>query len=154
LEIKMQNQNMFPPPMMYPGPMMGQGPMPNQRQMPVVVQAAFKYLEHVHNVEDNEYVGVPGTDTQAGSVETMKGRKLNGDEERAKVRALECLQTYLSGDLPAEEENPDRPLQLLIDHRVAAELLHNEMKKKAQEEGVPPPDWIVGLGPPPPTDNT
>lgn len=143
----MTNPQMFPQPMMMPMPMMQQPP--NQRQMPVVVQAAFRYLEHVHEVEDTEYVGVPGTDTQPGSVEAMVGRELTEDEERAKLRALEVLQTYFSGDLAPEEANPDRPLQLLINTDVAAKMLHEEMMKKAKIQGQPNPmpDWAGGVDP-------
>ena len=133
----MNMPQMFPQPMIPQMPMVYQGQLP--RQMPVVVQAAFKFLEHVHGVEDTEYVGVPGTDTQPGAVEPMPGRELSEDEDRAKLRALEVLQNYFSGDLPAEEVHPDRPLQLVINHKVAAELLHDEMKKKATAEGLPDP---------------
>ena len=139
----MNQQQMFSPPMMFPMPMPQQQ---QQHQMPVVVQAAFKYLEHVHLVEDSEFIGVVGTDVEPGHVETMKGRSLNKDEERARLRALEVLQNYFAGDLPADEVNPDRPVQLLVTTEVAARMLHDDMAKKAKVEGQPDPmpDWAGG----------
>ena len=126
-------QPQFGQPMMM---MMPQPPAPPMRQMPVVVQAAFKYLELCHEIADPDYVEVPGTDTQPGSVETMPGRDLDDDEGRAKVRALEVLQTYMAGDLPQEEVAPDRPLQLIVTPEAAQEIMRKEMGKKGGPGGL------------------